>query len=126
MPYVSKVILGPTSNIPAVRLCCEAYLAMHQACIAAGDGNVFSGLDAEKAYRAAMPPLSGHQNISGFIACTAHGVSIGAINSAQAKQYFAAAKAALATLRSQSEALKFPKEKAKISSSLRPSTRCKS
>jgi hypothetical protein len=101
MPYIAKAILGPASNNPAIHLCCDAYLAMFQACLAAGDGNVFSVLDAEKAYRAAMPPLSGHQNICDFIACTAHGISIGAINSTQANQFFAAAKTAQVLLHNQ-------------------------
>jgi hypothetical protein len=111
MPNISKAILGPTSNNPAVRQCCDAYLAMHRACLAAGEGNVFSELDAEKAFRAAMPPLSGYQNICNFVACTAHGISIGAINKVQANSFLASAQAALAILRSQPETQEKPKKK---------------
>jgi len=111
IPYISKAILGPTSDNPAVRNCCDAYLAMHRACLAAGDGNVFSELDAEKVYRATMPPLSGYQNICNFVACTAHGISIGAINKEQANSFLASAQAALAILRSQPVTPKKPKKR---------------
>ena len=126
MPYVSKPIVGPVSNNAAIRQCCEAFMTTHRACIAAGDGNVFSGLEAEKCYRAAMPPLSGYQNICDFIACTAHGISIGAINSREANHLIAAAKTALSLLHEQPVPPKIRKTKSNKFFTPSPNTQSKS
>jgi hypothetical protein len=56
---------------------------------------VFAGRAADKAYREAMPPLSGHQNILDFIACTAHGMLIEAINENACAKLIYAAQVAL-------------------------------
>ena len=71
---------APVSQNPAVLICCNAYHTTYEKAIAAKHGNVFSELEAEAAFRAAMPPLSGYQNICDFIACTAYGLLIRSIN----------------------------------------------
>ncbi len=63
----------------AVARCVAAWAQAGNASKAAGNGQVFIGLAAGEAYRRAMPVLSGAANIRDFIACTAHGMLIGAI-----------------------------------------------
>jgi hypothetical protein len=53
------------------------------------------------AYRRAMPPLSGQQSISDFIACVAHGMLIGAIGGNNGTKLLYAAQVALGTIRRQ-------------------------
>ena len=51
------------------------------------------------AYRSAMPPLTGPENIRDFIACTAHGMLIEAIDGPDAARLLYAAQIANGTLR---------------------------
>ncbi len=78
----------------AVARCCDAYTTAMKAASARGKGQVFATLDAEKAYRSAMPPLSGYENIRDFIACTAHAMLIGAIDGANGTRLLYAAQVA--------------------------------
>jgi hypothetical protein len=48
-----------------------------------------------------MPPLSGYENIRDFIACVAHAMLIGAIQSEQGSKLLYAAQVALCTVRNQ-------------------------
>ena len=50
--------------------------------------------DAFKAYREAMPPLSGAQNIRDFIACVAHGMLMDVFSSEEASKLLYAAQVA--------------------------------
>ncbi len=54
--------------------------------------------DACKAYRNAMPVLSGYEGIRDFIACAAYGILIDAINPQMSGQLLYAAQVALGTL----------------------------
>jgi hypothetical protein len=63
---------------------------------------------ARQAYRDAMPPLSGRQNISDFIACLAHGVLIHAIDEGLGNKLLYAAQVALSTLPPQQKPSKVP------------------
>lgn len=89
---------APVSQNPAVLICCNAYHTTYEKAIAAKHGNVFSELEAEAAFRAAMPPLSGYQNICDFIACTAYGLLIRSIKADHAERLIAAAKVARSML----------------------------
>jgi hypothetical protein len=77
----------------------ETYL---QAEVKKGNDEVFAAYDADKAYREAMPPLSGYENIRDFIVCTAHGMLIGAILDKQGAKLLYAAQVALCMARSES------------------------
>ena len=59
--------------------------------------------EANEAFLAAMPPLSGHQNICDFIACVTHAYMWEIIRHQQAEHLFAAAKIALSALRLEPE-----------------------
>ena len=57
---------SPSLENPAVALCTEAWLKVHAATLKQ-TGNVYTAKScAGKAYRLAMPPLSGYQNICDF------------------------------------------------------------
>ncbi len=54
--------------------------------------------DAAKAYRNAMPVLSGYESIRDYIACVAHGILIGAIPADRSGQLLYAAQVAISSL----------------------------
>jgi hypothetical protein len=65
---------SPSLKNPAVALCTEVWLKIHAATLKQ-TRNVYTAKScAGKAYRLAMPPLSGYQNICDFIACAAYGM----------------------------------------------------
>ena len=86
---------------PAVAHCCAASARACKAALATGKTKFSSDLDAERAYRHAMPPLSGYENIRDFIACVAHGMLIGAIQGTDGARLLYAAQVAATTVRSQ-------------------------
>jgi hypothetical protein len=61
--------------------------------------------EANQAFLAAMPPLSGHQNICDFIACVTQAYMWDIIRHQQAVHFFAAAKLALAAFRLDPQAI---------------------
>jgi hypothetical protein len=56
---------------------------------------------AQKAFRAALPPLVGQENIRDFIACVAQAILLGAIETNDASKLLYAAQVALAAVRVQ-------------------------
>jgi hypothetical protein len=85
---------NPAVDNPAVARCCAAYASAEQAAKDKGKGEIYSALMAIKAFRKALPPLAGNQNISDFIACVAHGLLIGAFDGANAARLLYAAQVA--------------------------------
>jgi hypothetical protein len=83
---------SPASANPAVARCCQAYALA----LKSSTNKSFPEGDAAKAYRNAMPPLIGSRNIRDFIACTAHGILLRTIDSADALRLLSAARAASA------------------------------
>jgi hypothetical protein len=60
---------------PAVAACCRAWDETYEEALEAGDITDYAaGKEANQAFREAMPPLIGWQNIRDFIACVACGV----------------------------------------------------
>jgi hypothetical protein len=92
----------PASTRTAVKRCLAAWQRAYDASMAKADGNftntVFAELDAEAAYRRAMPLLSSFDSIRDFIACAAHGILIGALREKTANQSLYAAQIALSSL----------------------------
>jgi hypothetical protein len=97
----------PALQNPAVARCCDALDSTLKACTINGDVLPWAYIDAYKAFHAAMPPLSGYQNICDFIACVAHGMLIGAIQHTSGTKFIYAAQVAFSTVRRQ------PKEQSK-------------
>jgi hypothetical protein len=65
---------------------------------AEGRSDISAEIDANEAYREAMPVLSDRESIRDFIACTANGMLIDAIQYQHGTQLLYAAQVALSTL----------------------------
>lgn len=61
-----------------------------------------NSLRPNEAYRAALPPLVGLENIRAYIACVAHAIAIGAVSDYDATRMLYAAQVALSADRSTS------------------------
>ena len=61
---------------PAVARCCEAWQRAFQDVMAKKDDEDYARWWAQKAFRNAMPALSGQEGIRDFVACAAHGLLI--------------------------------------------------
>ena len=97
---------NPVSANPAVARCMNALTRTYEEEKMKRKGNFDATLTAEKAYRKAMPPLSGYENICDFIACVAHAMLIGAILDDKGTKLLYAAQVALSTLHRQPAAPK--------------------
>jgi hypothetical protein len=84
---------------PAVAHCMEIFHRTHRAELAKGTDRIFAIERAGKAYRRAMPALTDANSAVNFIACTAHGVLIGAIQPRESTALLYAVQVALSYLR---------------------------
>ncbi len=82
-------------QVPAVALCIKCWVSGHAKALIEGSSPTAAKLEGDKAYRLAMPPLLGSENISDFIACAAFGTLVGAITSDESAQLLYAAQAAV-------------------------------
>ena len=86
----------------ALRRCCAAWKrsfdAFMETAPKSGFNKLYASQEAAEAYCRAMPPLTSHESIHDFIACTAQGILIGAIPPQQAGPLLYAAQVALAAL----------------------------
>lgn len=80
---------------PALIHCAAAWERTRQQFLASGNSEYRAGTHAAKAYCAAMPPLSGYENICDFIACVGHGLTAGIIEEDQVGKFLFAARVAL-------------------------------
>ncbi|WP_263357477.1 hypothetical protein [Acidicapsa ligni] len=78
-PDLTGAATDPTTGNPAVTQCCNAYGNALEKAATSGELKFDAVQQAEKAYRRALPALSGAENIRDFLACIAHGMLIGAI-----------------------------------------------
>jgi hypothetical protein len=92
---------SPALANPTVAHCVSAWERVYKITLAKEKSRPLASYEASKAYREAMPPLSGYENIRDFIACTAHAMLIGAIEGDQGTKLLYAAQVALCTVRSQ-------------------------
>ena len=72
---------NPNPTNQAVEACCKAHSRALKIAKKQGESKSFAADQAEKAFRKAMPLLSGSQNIRDFIACVVRGMLIEAIPS---------------------------------------------
>lgn len=89
-----------SASNPHVARCCSAFVTTFRAVITA-EGNDHpneGGYQAQKAavaaYLAALPPLSGVENIRAFIACVSHGMALEIINGRDGARLLYAAQVA--------------------------------
>ncbi len=85
----------------AVARCIEAYNRTYKAERTARHDEFDSTRSAQRAFRAALPPLVGHENIRDFIACIAQSILLGAIKGNDASKLLYAAQVALGAARIQ-------------------------
>ncbi len=95
---------NPTETQPAhanhaVARCCDAFNRTFKVNIAINQTKAAATECAATAFREAMPPLVGHDNIRDFIACVAQGILLGAFDSAQSARLLYAAQVALTAYR---------------------------
>ena len=88
----------PSLKIPAVALCARLWANTIRATLDRTENLRTAERLANDLYRASMPPLSGHQNISDFIACAGYGMLVGAIKPEDGTRLLYAAQVALAAL----------------------------
>ena len=96
---LEDTLASPVGANPAIVACCAALERACKAALARGKDEVMARLICYSAYRSAMPPLTGPENIRDFIACTAHGMLIEAIDGPDAARLLYAAQIANGTLR---------------------------
>jgi hypothetical protein len=92
--------IGAAAN-PAVARCLNAWENAYHAEFAKCEDECDAAEAAEKAYRDAMPPLSGYNNIRDFIACVVNAMLIGVIADNQGTKLLYGAQVALTTDRRQ-------------------------
>jgi hypothetical protein len=85
---------SPAATNPAVARCCQAYAHVLKAAMQQGMSQYAASSSAERAYREAMPPLSGPTNVRDFVACVTHAMLINAINGPEGTRLLYAAQVA--------------------------------
>jgi hypothetical protein len=108
MTETTQASAAPTEEVkpshdrtnPAVDRCCDAYARACKAGKKPGKRDFGASLEGAKAFRKAMPQLSGQENISDFIACVAYGMLIKAIEGPEGARLLYAAQVANSTVRS--------------------------
>jgi hypothetical protein len=93
----------PALKNAAVTRCLKARERTYNAELAKGKDDYDSRQASNRAYREAMPPLSGHQCICDFIACVTHGILIDALQYGSSNKLLYAAQVALCSFRSQTQ-----------------------
>jgi hypothetical protein len=115
----------PTSPKAALRRCCAAWQRSFDEFMASGKGakesrKTWAAIQAREAYRNAMPLLAGYEGVRDFIACTAHGILIGAIEEDISGKLLYAAQVALNTLPYEPKQFRQPKQPKHQSSEVSP------
>jgi hypothetical protein len=90
--------LQPQRNL-AIQRCCDARLRAFEECRSQNLHSYETNRAASDAFRAAMPELSGYENIRDFIACTAYGIVNNSIDPEVGSKFLYAAQIALGALR---------------------------
>jgi hypothetical protein len=91
----SEPIAAPQN--PAIAHCMSAWSRAYKIAEKAGRSDVYNSHESGIAYRHAMPPLTGEENIRNFIACVAQGMLIGAIDGPDGARLLYAAQVAHTT-----------------------------
>ena len=99
-------ISGTACENPAIARCSNAWKVTYDASRARGEEVPYARVLAHEAYRTAMPPLTGARNIRDFIACTGHGMLIGAIDGSDGARLLYAAQVANCSCRKKSSSQK--------------------
>jgi hypothetical protein len=98
----------PPARNAAVQRCCAARERSRQDSRIKKLDNFHTRERSDEAYRAAMPDLSGYENIRDFIACISHGMLTGDIHAIEGPKFLYAAQVALGALRHEPKEPKKP------------------
>jgi hypothetical protein len=101
-PIETKIPFAAATN-PGVARCVCAWIRVNKAERAKGRSKFEASCAADQAYRDAMPPLSGDENIRDFIACVTHAMLNNIILDNSGSKLLYAAQVAHTTTRSQSK-----------------------
>jgi len=100
------------AHAKAIKRCCAAWRRAFNAyledCEGTSTDRVFAAHEADTAYCNAMPLLCSYEGIRDFIACTAHGILIGAIPPQKSGHILYAAQVALSSLQCEPKPRKSP------------------
>jgi len=83
---------------PAVAHCMGAWSRAYKVAEKTGRSDIYIANESGIAYRHAMPPLTGEENIRDFIACVAQGMLVGAIAGPDGARLLYAAQVAHTTV----------------------------
>jgi hypothetical protein len=108
LTLVEEALPNPPARNPAVERCCVAREHSLQESRAKKRDGYDTRKLASAAYCAAMPDLTGYQNIRDFIACAAHGMVTGAIDPIEGPKFLYAAQVAIGALRMEPKQPKKP------------------
>jgi hypothetical protein len=101
-PYIFGVA-GKASNPalanPAVAHCCEAWQRTARSLAAEGEWEPGILKNAAAAYRSALPPLTGPESVSDFVACVAQAAIMKILRQNDVTQLLYAAQVAIGTVR---------------------------
>ncbi|MGA3162235.1 MAG: hypothetical protein ABSC77_13575 [Terracidiphilus sp.] len=100
-PIEANEPIAASAN-PAVARCLDAWERANKAELAKGKSKCTASIEADQAYRRAMPPLAGSENIRDYIACVAYAMTIDAIRVDLGTKLLYAAQVAHATTRGHS------------------------
>jgi hypothetical protein len=94
-PFVLEDADCPALRNHAVARCAAVWDKAYRAILAKSKNEYAAERDAGKAFRQAMPPLCGYENICDFIACAGYGMLVGAIKEENGNKFLYAAQVAL-------------------------------
>lgn len=89
---------SPALKNPAVAHCQEVWELVYRLSLKKKKGGACALFDASQAYRNAMPPLIGYENICNFIACVSYGMLTRALMEDTGTRLLYAAQVALTTI----------------------------
>ncbi|MGA9587466.1 MAG: hypothetical protein WBQ95_19200 [Terracidiphilus sp.] len=101
VPASSPIPESQSLMSPAVSRCVDAYSRTYKTERARTREDYAATKCAKKAFRSALPPLVGHENIRDFIACIAQAMLMDVIDTPDASKLLYAAQVALAAVRAQ-------------------------
>jgi hypothetical protein len=111
-PEAAQSELSAAQRNPAVAECCEACHRVYQSVIQKRKGNEIARATANMAYRQAMPPPVGYNDICYFIACVLYGMLTGIFENSDGPKLLYGAQVALSTIAPQAKSQHRPNPKA--------------
>jgi hypothetical protein len=88
----------PAEDNPAVLFCCQCYVRLRDEALQDGKDLYDAKKAGRRAYKNAMPPLHGRENIRDFIACLTHAMLMDYFDGSDATRLLYAAQVALGSI----------------------------